>query len=70
MTYSNQLNPWCIVRKLPNKRSHLIVRFRRPTDAQAHLKILNSNNPNASYEIVFDVKSALSDSPIPQAAIH
>lgn len=70
MTYRNQLNPWCIVRKLPNKQSHLIVRFRRPSDAEAHLKILSSNNPNASYEIVFDVASALSDSPILQASIH
>lgn len=70
MTSRNQLNPWCIVRKLPNKQSHLIVRFRRSSDAQAHLKILNTNNPNASYEIVFDVKSALSDLPIPQAVMH
>ncbi len=70
MIHRNQLNPWCIVRKLPNKQSHLIVRFRRPSDAEAHLKILNSNNPNASYEIVFDVKSALSDLPIPQTVMH
>lgn len=61
MTYKNQPHPWCIIRKLPNRQSRLIIRFRRSSDAEAHLQILSSKNPNASYEIVFDVTSEQSD---------
>jgi hypothetical protein len=61
MTYKNHLNPWCIVRQLPNRHSRLIVRFRRPSDAQAHLQILRTKNPTASYEVIFDVASEQPD---------
>jgi hypothetical protein len=61
MTFNNQPHPWCIVRKLPNNQSRLIVRLRRSSDAEAHLKILSSKNPTASYEIVFDVTSQYCD---------
>lgn len=61
MTYKNQPHPWCIVRKLPNNQSRLIVRLRRPSDAEAHLEILRSKNPTASYEMIFDVSSQQSD---------
>ncbi len=57
MTYKNQPHPWCIIRKLPNNQSRLIVRLCRPNDAKEHLQILSSKNPNASYEILFDVAS-------------
>ena len=57
MTYKSQPHPWCVVRKLPNKQSRLIVRLRRPSDAEAHLQILRAKNPTASYEIIFDVTS-------------
>jgi hypothetical protein len=58
MTYKNQPHPWCIVRKLPNNQSRLIVRLRRPSDAEAHLQILSTKNPTASYAILFDVTSS------------
>lgn len=56
-----QFNPWCIIRQLPDMRSKLIIRFHRRNDAEAHLQILRSNNPSASYEIIFDVISEYSD---------
>jgi hypothetical protein len=34
------------------------VRFHRRGDAEAHLQILRSKNPTASYEVIFDVTSA------------
>ncbi len=55
MNYKNKLLPWCIIRNFPNMHSQLIIRFRRRNDAEAHLQILRANNPNASYEITFDV---------------
>ncbi len=55
MSYKDQLHPWCIIRQLSNGRSRLIIRFRRRSDAEAHLQILRANNPTASYEIIFDV---------------
>ncbi|MBD2018147.1 hypothetical protein H6F96_29805 [Microcoleus sp. FACHB-53] len=58
MTYKNHVNPWCIVRQLPNQQSRLIVRFHRRGDAESHLQILRSKNPTASYEVIFDVTSA------------
>ncbi|HEY9794130.1 MAG TPA: hypothetical protein V6D30_00700 [Leptolyngbyaceae cyanobacterium] len=61
MTYKNQLHPWCIIRSLSNMRSRLIIRFRRRSDAEAHLQILRANNPTASYEIIFDVTPDPSD---------
>lgn len=67
MTYNNQPHPWCIVRKLPNNQSRLIVRLRRSSDAEAHLQILSSKNPTASYEIVFDVTSQDCDLMVQQA---
>lgn len=67
MNYKNQPHPWCIVRKLPNNQSRLIVRLRRPSDAEAHLQILRAKNPTASYEIIFDVTSQHPDLMVQQA---
>ena len=67
MTYKNQCNPWCIIRQLPNGQVRHIIRFRRRSDAEAHLQILSSNNPTASYEIFFDVTSAQTESIVQQA---
>ena len=61
MTYKNKLLPWCIIRCFPNRSSQVIIRFRRRNDAEAHLQILNSNNPTASYELMFDITSEPTD---------
>lgn len=54
MTYKEKLNPWCIIRPVPNLQAQIIARFRRRVDAEGRLKILNRMTPNSSFEIVFD----------------
>lgn len=70
MSYKDQLHPWCIIRQLSNGQSRLIIRFRRRNDAEAHLQILRSNNPTASYEIIFDVISEHSDTLVHQTSAY
>ncbi|MFB8790090.1 MAG: hypothetical protein U7123_14840 [Potamolinea sp.] len=55
MTYKDKLHPWCIIRPFPDMRSKVIIRFRRRSDAEGHMQILKANNPDADYEIMFDV---------------
>jgi len=54
MTYKEKLNPWCIIRPIPNLQAQVVARFRRRVDAEGRLKILNRMTPNSSLEIVFD----------------
>ena len=62
MTYRNQLNPWCLIRPLPNMRSQIVGRFRRRVDAEGHLQILRRLIPSVAYEIMFDITPEDSDS--------
>jgi hypothetical protein len=56
MTYKIQLFPWCIIRPLPNMQQTIVARFRRRSDAEAHLKILRLLLPTAPHTtIIFDV---------------
>lgn len=62
VTYNNRLYPWSIIRLLPlceakqsSQESQVIIRFRHRNDAEAHLQILRSKNPTASYELIFDI---------------
>ena len=52
--YYQKLHPWCIVYQLPPMRSLIICRFRKRSEAEAHLKILRQLTPTASYLILFD----------------
>lgn len=61
MTYKTQLFPWCIIRPLPNMQQKIVARFRRRSDAEAHLKILRLLLPNAPHTIIFDVTPDSSD---------
>ncbi len=54
MAYKDQLHPWCIVRCLPQARSITVARFRRRSEAEAHLRILQRILPTATYTIMFD----------------
>ena len=54
MAYKDQLHPWCIVRCLPQARSITVARFRRRSEAEAHLQILQRILPTAAYTIMFD----------------
>ena len=55
MSYYTQLNPWCIIRCLPNAQTLIVVRLRRRNDAEAHLQILQQLSPTAVYYIIFDI---------------
>jgi hypothetical protein len=55
MTYLEKLNPWCIVRLLPNMQNRIVARFRRRSDAEAHLQVLRRLIPNVSFKLIFDV---------------
>jgi hypothetical protein len=55
MTYKEKLQPWCIIRNLPDMRSKFIARFRSRSDAQGHMQLLRANNPTTSYQVIFNV---------------
>jgi len=55
MTYKEKLQPWCIIRNLPDMRSTFIARFRSRSDAQGHMQLLRANNPTTSYQVIFNV---------------
>jgi hypothetical protein len=54
MTYQTQLFPWCIIRPQPNMKGIIVARFRRRSDAEAHLRILRQLLPSAPHTIIFD----------------
>ncbi|PSB35779.1 hypothetical protein [Stenomitos frigidus] len=55
MVYLERLQPWCIIRLLPNMQHLVVVRLRRRHEAEAYLKSLRWLNPTIGYEIVFDL---------------
>ncbi|MEH2183688.1 hypothetical protein [Nostoc sp.] len=50
MTYLEKLSPWCIVRLLPNMQNQVVARFRRRSDAEAHLQVLHRLIPSVSFK--------------------
>lgn len=55
MTYLEKLSRWCIVRLLPNMQNQIVARFRRRSDAEAHLQVLRRLIPGVSFTIIFNV---------------
>ena len=55
MTDKTQLSVWCIIRPQPNMQRIVVARFRRRTDAEAHLQILRQLLPTAPHTIIFDI---------------
>jgi len=55
MNYQNQLTPWVIHKLLPNLNQMSISRFRKRTEAEAYLRVLQQTQPNAKFEIIFDI---------------
>ena len=55
MTYNTQLFPWCIIRPQPNMKQTIVARFRRRSDAEAHVQILRQLLPTAPHTIIFDI---------------
>jgi hypothetical protein len=54
VTYAERLSPWCIVRHFPNMEYQIIGRFRRRSDAEAHLQALRRLIPNGTLAIIFN----------------
>lgn len=55
MSYKTQLFPWCIIRPKADIQQIIVARFRRRSDAEAHLQILRQLLPNAPHTIIFDI---------------
>ena len=55
MTYLEKLSPWCIVRLKPNMQNQIVARFRRRSDAEAHLQVLCRLIPSVSFTLIFNV---------------
>ena len=54
--YPARLNPWAIVRLLPNMQRVIVGRFRSRSDADGHLQCLRQLIPHASFVVVFDLE--------------
>lgn len=54
MTYLDKLNPWCLIRLQPSMQHQVVARFRRRTDAEAHLQVLHRLMPGANFTIIFN----------------
>jgi hypothetical protein len=52
--YHDRLHPWLIIRRLPNMQRSSVCRFRRHSEAEEYLKVLQRLTPNATYQIIFD----------------
>lgn len=58
MQYQKQLSPWVINRHLPNLQREVVARFRRRSDAEAYLKVMQRVAPNAQFVITFEVNES------------
>jgi hypothetical protein len=65
MAYRDQLYPWCIVRSLPDLDyldASIVARFRRHSDAESQLKLLQQRMPQVAFRILFNKQQELADS--------
>ncbi|MBD2462861.1 hypothetical protein H6G89_17615 [Oscillatoria sp. FACHB-1407] len=69
MTYQDQLNPWVIHQLLPNLNRRIIARFRRRTEAEAYLKVVQQMRSTAQFLIAFDAPIANSAAGAPSAKV-
>jgi hypothetical protein len=54
MPYKERLNPWLVVRLLPNMQRLTVGQFRNRSDADGHLQILGRLIPNAKFVVMFN----------------
>lgn len=57
MTYCEQLEPWCIVRDIPNQENIVVKRFRRRDDAVAYLQVLKQSARDIAFKIIFKAQN-------------
>ena len=54
MPYKERLNPWVLVRLLPNMNRVIVGQFRTRSDADGHLEILRRLIPHAQFVVMFN----------------
>ncbi len=54
MPYKERLNPWLLVRLLPNMQRLTVGQFRTRSDADGHLEILRRLIPQAQFVVMFN----------------
>jgi hypothetical protein len=54
MPYKERLNPWVLVRLLPNMQRITVGQFRNRSDADGHLQILGRLIPQAKFVVMFN----------------
>ncbi|MEW6491798.1 MAG: hypothetical protein AB1589_04505 [Cyanobacteriota bacterium] len=57
MPYKERLNPWVLVRLLPNMQRITVGQFRTRSDADGHLEIIRRLIPNAKFVVMFSPES-------------
>ena len=54
MPYRERLNPWVLVRLLPNMQRATVGQYRNRSDADGHLQIIRRLMPNAEFVVMFN----------------
>lgn len=54
MTYQEYITPWVVVRLLPDMRRVIVGRFRKRSDAEGHLQLLQQQIPDSRFVVMFD----------------
>jgi hypothetical protein len=54
MPYRERLNPWVLVRLLPNMQRAAVGQYRNRSDADGHLEIIRRLMPNAEFVVMFN----------------
>ena len=54
MPYRERLNPWVLVRLLPNMQRVTVGQYRNRSDADGHLQIIRRLMPNAEFVVMFN----------------
>jgi hypothetical protein len=54
MPYKQRLNPWVLVRLLPNMQRMTVGQYRTRSDADGHLDILRRLMPKAKFVVMFN----------------
>ncbi|MEG3848821.1 hypothetical protein QT971_15890 [Microcoleus sp. herbarium19] len=67
-TYRDRLQPWHLIRHLPNCQRLTVARFSRRRDAESYLKALRRLMPAVAHTIVFvNAVSVLDENSVPIA---
>ncbi|MEG4274338.1 MULTISPECIES: hypothetical protein [unclassified Microcoleus] len=67
-TYRDRLQPWHLIRHLPNCQQLTVARFARRPDAESYLKALRRLMPAVPHTIVFvNAVSVLDENSVPIA---